>query len=61
METLKKAQSEECIERDKRKFSEIGDNPEYDDGIREDITNRIKRLNDDLKVRQKASISLRTD
>ena len=41
----------------KCKPTEIQDNPEYDNGIQEDIKNRIKRLNDDLKVRQE-SISL---
>ena len=39
---------------EKRKLVEIQDNPEYDDGIREDIRNRIERLNDDLKVRQES-------
>ena len=33
---------------------EIKKNPEYDDGIQEDIRNRIKRLNDDLRVRQQS-------
>ena len=52
-----KAQLEECIETKKHKLFEIRDNPEYEDGIQEDIKNRIKGLNDDLKVRQE-SISL---
>ena len=44
---MKKVQLEECIERGKRKLSKIRDNPEYDDGIREDVRNRTERLNDD--------------
>ena len=35
--------------REKRKLSEIKNNPEYNNGIREDIRNRIERLNDELK------------
>ena len=36
------------------KLIDICDNPEYDDGIQEDIMNKIKRLNDDLKIRHKS-------
>ena len=35
----------QCIEREKCKLMEIQNNPEYNDGIREDIRNRIKGLN----------------
>ena len=38
----------------KCKLFEIKDNPEYDNGIPEDIRNRIERLNDELKVRQES-------
>ena len=38
----------------KHKLFEIQANTEYDDGIQEDIRNRIKRLNDELKVRQES-------
>ena len=33
VDTAKKVQLEECIERENHKLSEIRDNPEYDDGI----------------------------
>ena len=33
---------------------EIRDNPEHNDGIREDIRHRIAKLNDDLSVRQES-------
>ena len=52
VEVAKKVQLEERIEREKRKLAEIRANPEYDDGTREEIRNRISRLNDDLSVRQ---------
>ena len=48
---VKNVQLDECIEREKRKLSEIRHNPEYDDGTREDIRKRIERLKDDLKVK----------
>ena len=54
VEMMIKAHLEEHIEREKWKLSEIKNNSEYNDGIREDIMNRIKRLNDDLKVRQES-------
>ena len=44
-------------ERKNRKLEEIRDNPEYEDGIIEDIRRRIVKLNDDLSVR-KESINL---
>ena len=53
VETARKVQLEECIEREKHKH-EIWDNPDYDNGICEGIRDRIKRLNDKLKVRQES-------
>ena len=53
-ERAKKVQLEECIEKKKCKLMDIENSPEYDDGIQEDIRNRIGRLNDDLKVRQES-------
>ena len=50
VETAKKGELQQCIEQEKRKLEKIRDNPEYDDGIREDIRKRIKRYNDDLKA-----------
>ena len=49
---VKKVQWEEHIGRERRKL--FKNNPEYDDGIQEDIGNRIERLNDELKVRQES-------
>ena len=57
VEAAKKVELEQHIEREKTKLSRIENNPEYDDGIRDDIRNRIERLNDELKVR-KESIDL---
>ena len=54
VEATKKVEIEQHIEREKRKLEEIRDNPEYDDGIRNDIRNRIERLNNDLKVREES-------
>ena len=54
LSVAEKVQLEERIEREKRKLEEIRDNPEYDDGIREDIWKRIAKLNDDLSVRQES-------
>ena len=54
VEEAKKFQLEERIEKEKRKLEEIRDNPEYDDGIREDIRHRVTKLNDDLSVRQES-------
>ena len=45
---------EKLIEKEKRKLEEIRDNPEYYDGIREDIRKRIKKYNDELNARQKS-------
>ena len=54
VEAAKKVEFEQHIEREKTKLSRIVNDPEYDDGIRDDIRNRIKRLNEDLKVRQES-------
>ena len=55
VEVAKKVQLEEKIKKEKGKFEEIIlDNPEYNDGIREDIRHRIAKLNDDLLVRQES-------
>ena len=54
VEAAKKVELEQHIEREKTKLSRIANNPEYDDGIRDDIRNRIERLNEDLKVRQES-------
>ena len=49
----KKVQLEEHIKQEKCKLERIREYPgEYDDGIREDITNRIDTLNDELATRQ---------
>ena len=46
----------------KHKFAEIRDNPEYDDGIWEDIRKQIAKLNDNLSVRQESTgLYLRAD
>ena len=45
---------EERIEGEKYKLEEIRDNPEYDNGIREDIRRRMTKLNDNLSVRQES-------
>ena len=57
----KKVQLQQHIKREKCKLVEIENNPEYDNGIQEDIKNRIKKLNDDLKSGKKASIFWRAD
>ena len=46
-----KVKLEKCIEKGKCKLEEIPNNPEHDDGIREDIRKQITKLNDDLSVR----------
>ena len=51
VEMVKKVQLKECIEREKRKLAAIRDNPDYDNGIREDIKKQITNLNDNLKGR----------
>ena len=55
VEVAKRVQLEERIEKEKCKLEEIRDNPEYDDGIREDIRKRIEKYNDELKTRQEST------
>ena len=56
----KKVQLEEHIKKECRKLKRIWECPgEYDDGIREDITNRINALNDELATRQDSIILLK--
>ena len=46
---------EECIAKEHRKLEEFRKYPrEYDDAMKEDITNRIDNLNEDLKIRQES-------
>ena len=54
VEAEKKVQLEEHIEREKCKLSKLRDNPEYNNGIPEDIRKQITKLNDELKVRQES-------
>ena len=54
VEAAKKVELEQHIKREKTKLSRIANDPEYDDGIRDDIRNRIERLNEDLKVREES-------
>ena len=53
-EMAKKVQLKKLTKKEKRKHEEIRDNPEYDDGIREDIRKRIEKYNDELKTRQQS-------
>ena len=55
VEVTKKVQLEEHTEQKNLKLEEIRDNPEYGNGIREDIRCRINKLNDDLSVRQEST------
>ena len=54
VETAKKVELQQCIERENGKLMEIRDNPEYNNGIREDIRCRISELNDNLSARQES-------
>ena len=54
VEVATKVKLEERIKKEKRNLEEIWDNPEYNNGIREDIRKRITKLNDDLSVRQES-------
>ena len=54
VEVAKKVQLEEYIEKEKCKLAEIEGHSDYDDGIREDIMDRIERLSDNLKARQES-------
>ena len=61
VEVAKKVQLEERIKKEKCKLEEIRDNPEYDDGIQEDIRKRIAKLSDNLSVRQESICLLTVD
>ena len=55
IEVVKTVQLEEHIAKEHRKLKRIREYPgEYDDGIREDSTERIDNLHEDLKVRQES-------
>ena len=55
VEVAKKVQLEAHIKQEKCKLKRIREYPrEYDDGIREDITKQISKLNNELKVRQES-------
>ena len=55
VEVAKKVQLEECIKKEHRKLKYLrGRSGEYDDGIREEVENRIKRLSDELATRQES-------
>ena len=55
VEVAKKVHLEERINKEKCKLKEFQDYPGiYDDAMREDITKRIEKLNDKLKVRQES-------
>ena len=55
VEVAKKVKLEEHIKKEKQKLERIWEHPgEYDDGIQEDITNQIAKLNDELKARQES-------
>ena len=54
VEVAEKVPLGERIKKEKRKLEEIQDNSEYDDGIQEDIRERIGKLNEDLSVRQES-------
>ena len=54
MDVAKKVQLEKHIEQEKHKLEEIRHNPEYGEGILEEIRKRIAKLNDDLSVRQES-------
>ena len=50
----KNGQLQESIEKEKCKLMKIQDNPEYDNGIQEDIKLRIADMNGDPSVRQES-------
>ena len=55
VEVAKQVELEERIAKERRKLEEFRDYPGvYDDAMKEDITNRIDDLNEDLKVRQES-------
>ena len=54
-EVAKKVELEECITKEHRKLEEFREYPRvYDDATKEDITNRINALNDELETRQES-------
>ena len=57
----KKLDSEEEIEKQKEKLAEIENHSDYSDAQREEFRERIKRLNDELKVRQEHIDLLKDD
>ena len=55
VEVAKKVQLEECIKKERRKLEEFRENSGvYGDDQRREVENRIKRLSEDLKVRQES-------
>ena len=55
MEAAEKVQLEESIRQEHRKLEEFQEYPGiYDDEMREEITKRITKLNNELKVRQES-------
>ena len=61
-EVAKKVELSEHIDRERRKLAEIENDSSYTDHQREEIRERIRRLNDELNIfGKKALISLRVD
>ena len=61
VEVAKKVQLEEHIKKEQWKLEEFRNYPgEYDDEMREEITNWIVKLNDELKVRQESTDLLKS-
>ena len=55
VEAAKKVEIEQKLKKENRKLEEFREYPGvYDDAMKEDITKRIERLNDDLKVREES-------
>ena len=54
VEATKKLSWKNASKGGKCELSQIKNNPEYDDGIPEDIRKRIARVNDELKLRQES-------
>ena len=55
MKVAKKVQLEQCIEQHKRKLEEFQEHPRvFGDDQHKEVENRIKRLSDELKVRQES-------
>ena len=57
----KKLDLKEKIEKEKEKLAEAANPAEYGDDQREEIKNRIKKLNDELKARQEQIDLLKGD